>query len=104
MTSLRVRLFAGILAGVTLFLAASGVLIYFLVRERMVGETDRALTTVARTLRSSVNLELGRRVREGFPPRGELRLPDSVLRLDVLFQIRMGDGPALAKSDRLGEA
>lgn len=68
MTSLRQRLIVGILAGITVILAANGLAIYLVVGARLRSEMDQALASVARSTANRVALELRRPVNEGRPP------------------------------------
>lgn len=58
MRSLRARLNFGILVGITLILALNGVLIYMIVRARLLTELDRSLATVAQSFAARIPLEL----------------------------------------------
>ncbi len=102
--SLRTRLIVGTIAGITLFLAADGVLVYVLVKSRLVAEVDRSLESIAKSLVATVNLELGRRLRDGRPRiEDDLGIPAKAHEVDALFQCWFEDGTVLVRSVELGD-
>jgi len=58
LSSLRARLNLGILVGITLILALNGVLLYMIVRGRLLAGLDGSLATVAQSLATQIPLEL----------------------------------------------
>lgn len=101
--SLRARLVAGTIAGITLFLAADGVLVYVLVKNRLVAEVDRSLESIAKSLVATVNIELGRRLRDGaWRVDGDLGIPATAHEVDALFQCWFEDGTEIVRSVDLG--
>lgn len=123
LSSLRARLVVGQLAGVSVFLALSGVAIYWIVRGRMLAEIDRSLVELARSNLPPLVREIGLRppldpsrprldrrpIAEGErgarepDERPEGALPGLGDREDLLFQSWRPDGRPGARSRRLGE-
>ena len=105
MRSLRARLVFGLLAGITLFLAATGFAVHEVVEARLREGLDGTLEAV---LRSSVNdvvreREQDRRNRRGSPRSKSFLgwlLPEQE---DVLLQAWASDGTILFRSDALGD-
>lgn len=124
MSSLRARLLAGLLAGVTIFLAANGCAIYWIVRARSIAEIDRSLVELLQSTLPPLVRELGFRgpfeagrpprpdrraiADEERPPRGPGARPDNAMpglpeREDFLFQAWREDGAPGPHSARLEE-
>jgi hypothetical protein len=60
MNSLRWKLLVGLLGGISLLLSAAGAVGYMALKERLVKETDRALTERALSLAAMIENEAGR--------------------------------------------
>ena len=108
MNSIRARLILGVLLGATVFLAASGAMIYFSVHRRMYAEQDRALLALVQANAPTLLHELGRlapdRERPGDPRLPRLDPPFLVPfhRMDTVFQCWREGGEVLDRSESLG--
>ena len=93
MRTMRTRLIVGTVLCISVFLAACGAAIYISMRERMIGEIDRSLATIARSMSAVLAVEYLRTRGPSFMSRGsgdvESALPDAG---DFLFQGWLEDG------------
>ena len=103
MSSLRARLIAGLLAGITLFLAVDGVVIYAVVRTRLQSEQDRSLESVARSVAPTL-FARARSERHIDPPPGPPPpLPETFTQGGYLLASWLEDGTPLWRSPGLEE-
>jgi len=99
--SLRTRLIAGLLLGITLFLAVDGVAIYVVVHSRLQSEQDRSLEGVARSVAPTL-FARARLERHADPPPGPPPpLPETFGKGSYLLEGWLEDGTALLRSPGL---
>lgn len=115
MRTLRTRLVVGLVGGITLFLAATGVAVDLVVESHFKSELDRSLAMLLESNVADVIREAGRQafhekapfmaIRPGRDGAGGRRSPSMMFAKhdDVLLQAWSAEGKTVVRSDALGE-